>query len=834
MVDFAKLRTQKNKANPIDPLEIFRRIPKPVGINDLYTSQADVLSTWFERRNDKDFVLKLHTGGGKTLVGLLMAQSTMRETKEPVLYLAPTRQLVNQTIEKAKQLGISAVPYTPGKAFDDSFINAQSVMVASYKALFNGKSRFGVRGGQKAPLKLGAVILDDAHVAFPTIRESFTLTVSTEQSCDSYNSLVSLFRRSFIELSKAGTFDDIISGASDSILEVPYWAWQEQLDATRELLRAQSDEHYPLVWPLLRDNLHLCHALISKKSLTVTPILPLVNSFPSFDESPRRIYMSATIADDSEIIRTFDANPELVKKALTSRSLAGISERMILIPELMPFDFNCRETINKLIAWASKNCGVVILTPSDKEAATWHDVADVAKGSQEVETYIEKLQSRRINGPIAFANRYDGVDLPGDSCRLLVMEGLPVGTSDYELFRAASLYGGESILRMLAQRIEQGIGRGARGAGDYCIVILSGSQLASWVAKDVNFNLLTSATRAQIEMGSAISKEVSDLHDFSETMNKCFGRNQDWIEYHAESLAEGVETDIVDSLVYSLAASERKAFNLWHDGYHEKAIARLDREASNSKIDPQTKGWMLQVAANIANQWGQIERAEELQKEAYGNNRNLQRPQVTPPYCQLPTPCSQTESIVNQLSEYRIRKGFIKKFEETVAHLHSNASANQFEQAFEDFGKFIGLVTERHDYNGEGPDILCLLPDNPALVIEAKSRKKSNGTFNKDNHGQLAIAGKWFEKHYPEQPYELVSIHPTNKATIAANASQSYVMTYEKLLMLINDSRTLLTTLSNSQLSNSELINECARLLNTSPIRADGIITNYLEHFVDS
>ena len=63
-------------------------------------------------------MLKLHTGGGKTLVGLLMAQSTMSETKESVLYLAPTRQLVNQTIEKAKQLGISAVPYNPGGEFD--------------------------------------------------------------------------------------------------------------------------------------------------------------------------------------------------------------------------------------------------------------------------------------------------------------------------------------------------------------------------------------------------------------------------------------------------------------------------------------------------------------------------------------------------------------------------------------------------------------------------------------------------------------------------------------------------------------------------------------------
>ena len=101
MVDFNKLRAQKAKGHVINPIEIFRRLPKPEGINDLYTSQAEVLSAWFDRRQEKDTILKLHTGGGKTLVGLLIGQSSLNETGEPVLYLVPTLQLVRQTIEKA-------------------------------------------------------------------------------------------------------------------------------------------------------------------------------------------------------------------------------------------------------------------------------------------------------------------------------------------------------------------------------------------------------------------------------------------------------------------------------------------------------------------------------------------------------------------------------------------------------------------------------------------------------------------------------------------------------------------------------------------------------------
>ncbi|MBE0624553.1 MAG: DEAD/DEAH box helicase [Burkholderiales bacterium] len=173
MVDFAKLRTQKKKTTPIEPLEIFRRLPKPPGINDLYTSQAEVLESWFQRRKERDVVLKLHTGGGKTLVGLIMAQSTVYETNEPVLYLAPTRQLVNQALVKAKALGIAAVPYQTGKPLDDAFLNGKAIMIATYKALFNGRSKFGVRGPATAPIKVSAVILDDAHVASSVVRESF-------------------------------------------------------------------------------------------------------------------------------------------------------------------------------------------------------------------------------------------------------------------------------------------------------------------------------------------------------------------------------------------------------------------------------------------------------------------------------------------------------------------------------------------------------------------------------------------------------------------------------------------------------------------------------------
>lgn len=115
MVDFRKLREERKPANPIDPVDIFRALPKPGRVRDLYTTQHDVLTEWFKRSQEgrKDIVIKLPTGGGKTLVNLLIAQSMLNERKELVLYLVPNHQLLQQVVKEAGDFSIPAVGLAP-------------------------------------------------------------------------------------------------------------------------------------------------------------------------------------------------------------------------------------------------------------------------------------------------------------------------------------------------------------------------------------------------------------------------------------------------------------------------------------------------------------------------------------------------------------------------------------------------------------------------------------------------------------------------------------------------------------------------------------------------
>lgn len=168
---------------------------------------------------------------------------------------------------------------------------------------------------------------------------------------------------------------------------------------------------------------------------------------------------------------------------------------------------------------------------------------------------------------------------------------------------------GDNYHCVLAQRIEQGIGRGARGAGDHCVILLVGSDISSWVAKDANFQFLTSATRAQLDIGIEVSKEIESARDLVETIQRSIDRDKEWTEYHAETLAELVDEDASNDFYLTQAKVERKAVNLWNDGYHEKAIAKLEQVVDDDKQahDIQMRGWFQQLAARIADRWGNKE-----------------------------------------------------------------------------------------------------------------------------------------------------------------------------------------------------------------------------------
>lgn len=834
MVDFKKLRESKAKPQPVNPRDVFNTLPKPPGINDLYASQAEVLDAWFARRTDKDVVVKLHTGGGKTLVALLMAQSVMNELGEPVIYLAPTTQLVSQVIAKSREYGISAVPYVSGQSIAADFYDGKSVLVGSYETLFNGRSKFGVRSSGQTVVKAGAIILDDAHVALSSVRKAFSLTIAVKDHKEVFFDLAGMFRTAFKDVGRGGSFADITNGKDYGVLEVPSWAWQKKLAEIEPYLAQRVDAIDQYVWPFLRDNLAFCHCLFSRRTVTITPIFPPVDLLPTFEDCGRRIYMSATIADDSEIVRTFGASPEAVAMPVTSSSLAGVGERMILIPELMklggaPITPMVKNIATKL---AERGNGAAILAPSGQAAQTWTDIAAYPASAAAVAEQVGAMQAGKTFGPIVLANRYDGIDFAGNACRFLVMDNLPQGTSDYDVYRM-NVVADSAVSSLLAQRIEQGIGRGTRGGGDFCAVMLIGSKLVGWIGRKSNLAALTASTRVQLIMGQEMSETVTTVNEVGQTVMKCLNRDPDWVAYHASELAAAAHGMPTDALALRVAGTERRAFRLQRLGQFEPALQALEKLIADPELagDAQRRAWLAATAARIAYQMDDEARGQRLQTHAFSVSNNHSPPKVRPSYVPRPIPGKQSVSIVARLLDYTLRGAMLADFDEAVAELVPEASATRYEEALARLGSYLGFESERPEkIHDTGPDVLWRTDGAFDFVIEAKSKKDDNPLYKSD-HAQLLEAENWFKGAYPGRDSVRVSALPEAVADNKASTGGSYAFELGQITRLASALRGVLGELIVSPGSPDALREHCEAALLKAHLRADGIRATYLVPF---
>ena len=124
----------------LHPREVFFTLDRDAGFSFPRDIQTEVMNRWFENRDQPDSVIKLNVGSGKTLVGLLLLQSSLNEGKGPALYVAPDKQLSQQVIKEAEALGLEVTD----DPRDADYAAGEKICVVNVYKLFNGKSVFGV------------------------------------------------------------------------------------------------------------------------------------------------------------------------------------------------------------------------------------------------------------------------------------------------------------------------------------------------------------------------------------------------------------------------------------------------------------------------------------------------------------------------------------------------------------------------------------------------------------------------------------------------------------------------------------------------------------------
>lgn len=455
-IDFKKKLSSRTIAPKTDPVELYGTLDRKSVAGPLRPAQEAVLSEWYtKRRTDKDLIIKLHTGEGKTLVGLLLLQSLLNSKEGPCLYICPNKYLVKQVCAEADKFGIPYCTFDENDGIPNDFLSGTKVLITHVQKVFNGRSVFGTDNGYT---RTGTVLLDDSHACIDTIKRAFTISISRTTNADVYSKILTLFADDMVEQGE-GSWLDIQSGDYNTFMTVPYWSWDsKRTEVLRILSAAQNDSQIFYAWPLIRDQITNYCCYISGTKIEISPYNVNIRAFGSFSHAAHRILMSATTQDDSFFVKGLDFSPEAVKNPLRNMSPKWSGEKMLIIPSLVDDSCDHDLIVTEFCRIQTSKFGMIALVPSTKSCKQYQNLGAIITTAGSIFEELDNLKKGDFSKIVVINNRYDGIDLPDESCRVLILDSLPYFDSLADRYEEQACPNSELINKRIAQKIEQGIG----------------------------------------------------------------------------------------------------------------------------------------------------------------------------------------------------------------------------------------------------------------------------------------------------------------------------------------------------------------------------------------
>ncbi len=841
MIDFKKKLGPKATQKPTDPLALYETLDRASDKGPLRPAQAAILKEWHERRrNEKDIILKLHTGQGKTLIGLLILQSKLYESAEPAVYLCANNFLIEQTCSQAKQFGIRYCTVKDGELPDD-FYSGKSLLITSVQKMFNGRTRFQL-GHQSSAVSY--ILMDDAHACIDAIRDAFCIRFQSTSTA--YQKILDLFADALTKQG-AGTFAEIKLGNGDDLLPIPYWEWQEKhaevVNILSDAVKAESEkktkDNVWFVWPLVRDMIQHCQCVVSGHALEIAPYLPPLDVFGSFCRAKHRVFMSATVTNDAFLVKGLRLSVETITNPLIYSAERWSGEKMILIPSLIHESLDRSSVVNSFgKTRTGRDYGVVVLSPSFRMTIDWEKCGSQIAKKDSIALAIERLRQNQFDSPLVIVNRYDGIDLPDSMCRILVFDSMPYSESLIDRYEEDCRATSDITAIRSARTIEQGLGRSVRGEKDYCVIVPIGSELVKFVRNQASRRHLSGQTKVQVEIGlevaemaeQEIKKGSPPLEGLLNLINQCLSRDEGWKEYYVQQM-NTVTAQPAPSDVLQVFSKELEAEMFLERGEVTQAVEALQTLIDKHVTDQSDKYWYLQQIARFTFAASKAD-SNRLQLSAHRGNRYLMKPRTGVDVAQLQVVSQKrVETIIEWIKGRPNYEQLAIEVDDMLSRLEFGVKSDRFEEAFKELGIALGFSSERPDKEWkEGPDNLWCVNAGQYLLIECKNEVDlKRAEINKDESGQMNNSCAWFEKHYKGCTATKLLIIPTNKLGRAAGfVQEAGIMRERELRKLRRNVKGFFNEFSGSDFSNlSET--KVQEWLDSHQLSVDALLTEYSE-----
>jgi hypothetical protein len=517
-------------------------------------------------------------------------------------------------------------------------------------------------------------------------------------------------------------------------------------------------------WGFIKNNLDACHVFVSLNQILIRPYIPPTLTHEPFAHANQRVFMSATLGNGGDLERITGIDDFYRLPIPTGWDKQGIGRRYFIFPSMSEYESEVDTFLNELVPIAER---AIVLTPSHHESEKYEELLGEftlfnAKDIEESKTSF--INSK--NAVALLANRYDGIDLPNEECRLLIIEGLPKAGNLQEKYLLSRMVAGNLFKDRIRTRIIQAFGRCTRSDTDYAAIVILGEDFFDWLVLDENRSLFHPELQGELIFGIDQATGITKSEQL-ENISIFLNHDSDWMEVDSD-IRELRDSSIKSNIPGEeklLKASELEVkyqYSLWNCDFDN--CAELAHQISEIISGPDLKGlrgfwkYLSASAYHFSNETQEndlkIKKAFELYEEATKclpatNWLRLLKSELQG---------TGQDTVEDGLVDYNVerieaffeKQGFASplKFETYVKSLLdgiNSKDSNEFEFAHQQLGDILGFDTG----NSKGhatPDPWWIVNEQICIVSEDKSDAKSNAISVKYTR-QAASHSKWIKEN---------------------------------------------------------------------------------------